>query len=141
MDQTRARKLFGDFPVVMVATVGPNGAPHVVPLWFVWREDAVYASTRRPSRTWSNVEADPRVSLTVDVGRNWVEVAGVVVEGRADLLPAEHPDMRVPISAWHEKYRALLSGGGFLRFAEAVPHLGFLRVVPERLLSWDHAER
>jgi len=68
-----------------------------------------------------------------------VELAGVVVEGRAELLPAGHPAMRVPISAWHEKYRSLLAGQGFQRFAEAVPDLGFLRVEPERLLSWDHA--
>jgi hypothetical protein len=47
--------------------------------------------------------------------------------------------MRGPISAWHEKYRPLLSGEGFERFAEEIRGLAFLRLVPERVVSWDHA--
>jgi len=139
MDLAAARKLFGGLPVVSVATVGPDGAPHVVPLWFVWLEDALYASTRQDGRTWRNAAADPRVSVTIDVGRSWTEIAGVVLEGLAEPFPAEHPSMRGPISAWHEKYRSLLSGYGFGRFAEEVRGLAFLRVVPERIASWDHA--
>jgi PPOX class probable F420-dependent enzyme len=139
VDVQGARKLLGDLPVVYAATVGPDGAPHVVPLWFVWQQDALYVSTRRGSRTWANVVSDPRISLSVDVGRSWIEVAGVVIEGRAEPLPADHPTVRGPISAWHEKYRALLSGEGFGRFAQEVTELAFLRVAPERVLRWDHA--
>ena len=139
MDLRAGRRMFGGLPVVSVATVGLDGAPHVVPLWFVWPEDALYVSCRRGSRTWRNAAGDPRVSVTIDLGRSWTEIAGIVVEGRAELLPAEHPSMRVPISAWHEKYRSLLAGGGFARFTEQVSALGFLRLEPTRLSTWDHA--
>jgi len=139
MDVTAARKLFGGLPVVSVATVGPDGAPHVVPLWFVWLEDAVYVSTRRGARTWRNALADPRVSVTIDVGRSWTEIAGIVVEGLAEPFAAEHASMRAPMSAWHEKYRSLLAGEGFGRFTEEVRGLAFLRVEPASLVSWDHA--
>ena len=47
----RARRSFAGLPVTHVASTGPEGHPHVVPLWFVWREDAVYISSRKPSRT------------------------------------------------------------------------------------------
>jgi nitroimidazol reductase NimA-like FMN-containing flavoprotein (pyridoxamine 5'-phosphate oxidase superfamily) len=139
MDLQAARRMFGGLPVISTATVGPDGAPHVVPLWFVWPEDALYVSTRRDGRTWRNASGDPRVSLAIDLGRSWSEIAGVVVEGRAELLPAEHPSMRRPISAWHDKYRALLSGEGFAGFAEQVHRLGFLRVEAGTLIPWDHA--
>lgn len=138
-DLHAARRMFGGLPVLSVATVGPDGAPHVVPLWFVWPQDAVYVSTRRDGRTWRNARADPRVALSVDLGRSWSELTGIVVRGRATLLPAEDPAMRGPISAWHEKYRSLLSGEGFARFTEEVRRLGFLRVQPERVSAWDHA--
>ena len=59
--------------------------------------------------------------------------------GRAELLAAESAAMRKPISAWHEKYRPLLAGEGFARFAEEVRGLGFLRVVPDAVRAWDHA--
>jgi hypothetical protein len=139
VDLAAARRMFGSLPSVAVATLSPDGSPHVVPMWFVWPEDAVYVSARREGRTWANAGSDPRVALTVDVGRSWVELAGVEIVGSAELLPAEHAEMRKPISAWHEKYRPLLGGEGFGRFAESVRGLGFLRVVPDRILAWDHA--
>ena len=134
-----ARRMFASLPSAAVATTSADGSPHVVPLWFVWPEDAVYVSVRREGRTWANAGADPRVALTVDVGRSWIELAGIEVLGRADRLAAEHAEMRKPISAWHEKYRPLLSGDGFARLTEEVRGLGFLRVVPDRISAWDHA--
>jgi nitroimidazol reductase NimA-like FMN-containing flavoprotein (pyridoxamine 5'-phosphate oxidase superfamily) len=122
-----------------VATTNADGSPHVVPLWFVWPEEAVFVSTRQDGRTWANVLRDPRVAITIDLGRAWVEVAGVEIVGRAELLAAESAAMRKPVSAWHEKYRPLLAGEGFARFAEEVRGLGFLRVVPDAVRAWDHA--
>jgi PPOX class probable F420-dependent enzyme len=139
VDLSAARRMFAGLPTVAVATVDRDGSPHVVPLWFVWPEEAIYVSTSRDSRTWHNASADPRVSLSIDLGRSWVEIAGIEVRGRAELLSAEHPEMRQPISAWHEKYRPLLAGDGFARFAEAIAALAFLRIVPERVSGWDHA--
>jgi nitroimidazol reductase NimA-like FMN-containing flavoprotein (pyridoxamine 5'-phosphate oxidase superfamily) len=131
--------MFGGLPVVNVATVGADGAPHVVPLWFVWPEDALYVSTRREGRTWRNATVDPRVAVAIDIGRSWSEVTGILVTGRAALLPAEDASMRGAISAWHEKYRSLLSGDGFARFTEEIRYLGFLRIQPEHVTVWDHA--
>jgi nitroimidazol reductase NimA-like FMN-containing flavoprotein (pyridoxamine 5'-phosphate oxidase superfamily) len=139
VDVAAARRMFGGLPVVTIATLEPDGSPHVVPLWFVWPDDAIYVSTRREGRTWANASVDPRVALTIDLGRAWIEIAGIEVHGRADVLPAEHAEMRQAISAWHEKYRPLLAGDGFPRFAEEVRGLGFLRVTPTRIAAWDHA--
>jgi hypothetical protein len=135
------RRAFRDLPTARVGTVGPGGAPHVAPLWFVWPGDAIYLSTRIGGTTWLNAELDPRVAVVIDRGRDWAELAGVQLEGAADLMPTEHPDLRVPMSLWHEKYRTMLSGDGFERMTEHVPTLGFLRVVPVAVRAWDHALR
>jgi nitroimidazol reductase NimA-like FMN-containing flavoprotein (pyridoxamine 5'-phosphate oxidase superfamily) len=139
VEVSAARRMFAGLPVVSVATLNADGSPHVVPLWFVWTTEAIFASTRREGRTWANLSADPRVALSIDLGRAWVEIAGIEVRGRAELLRAEDAGMRKPLSAWHEKYRPLLTGDGFPRFAEEVRGLGFLRVAPERIAAWDHA--
>ena len=134
-----ARRMFASLPSAAVATTSADGSPHVVPLWFVWQEDAIFVSTRQDGRTWANVARDPRVAITIDLGRAWVEVAGVEILGSAERLSGQSAAMRKPISAWHEKYRPLLSGEGFARFAEEVRGLGFLRVMPEAVRAWDHA--
>ncbi len=133
------RRAFRDLPTARLATLDPEGAPYVAALWFVWRDEGLFLSTRLGSATWEHAERDPRVSLTIDRGRDWSELAGVGVDGVADLMPAEHPEMRAPMSAWHEKYRSMLAGDGFERFTETVPQLGFLRVEPLRVRTWDHA--
>lgn len=131
--------MFGGLPAMAVATIGPDGAPHVVPLWFVWDADAVWCSVRVGSRTWDNVARDPRVALTIDVGRAWTELAGLSIHGEATAHRVEDPSMRSVASRWHEKYRGLFQGEGFERFAEEVEVLGFLRVVPGDVVAWDHA--
>jgi pyridoxamine 5'-phosphate oxidase-like protein len=133
------RRTFRDVAAARLATLAGDGSPYVTALWFVWREDGLFLSTRKGSPTWEHAGRDPRVSLVIDRGRDWNELAGVGIEGGADLFPAEHPDIRGPMSAWHEKYRSMLAGDGFERFAEAVPTLGFIRVEPVRVRTWDHA--
>jgi PPOX class probable F420-dependent enzyme len=134
-----ARRIFRDLPVVHLATTRPDGAPHVVPLWFVWREEAVYVSCRRESATWRNAEHDPRVALSFSAGRVWRDYAGIVLFGRAEPLVPEHPALRGVMSQWFEKYRPYLSGGGFRAYAEQVESPGMLRIRPDRIGSWDHA--
>ncbi len=133
-----ARRLYRDLPVVHVATTGADGSPHVIPLWFVWRDEAVYVSCRRDSATWRNVERDPRVALSFHRGRTWRDYAGIVLVGRAEPLVPEHPALRDVMSAWFEKYRLLLAGGGFRDYADEVERPGMLRVRAERLAGWDH---
>ena len=68
------------------------------------------------------------MSVVVDQGRDWTDLSGVRVDGTAEAIPAEHPEIRGVMSAWHEKYRSLFAGDGFERLAQQVVGLGFLRV-------------
>jgi nitroimidazol reductase NimA-like FMN-containing flavoprotein (pyridoxamine 5'-phosphate oxidase superfamily) len=134
-----ARRTFGDLDVVHLATTLPDGSPHTVPLWFVWREEAIYVSARRGSATWRNVERDHRVALAFHRGRAWNDLAGVVIHGRAEPLSVNHPALRGVMSDWFEKYRGALAGEGFRSFAQQVEHPGMLRVRALRMAAWDHA--
>jgi hypothetical protein len=132
------RRMFRDVPNCHVATVRTDGGPHVAPRWFVWLEDAIWVATRVGDEPWETALRDARVCVVIDRGRDWLELSGARVEGVAELMPAEHPDLRAPMSAWHEKYRSALAGEGFERFTQAIPTLGFLRVVPAVVATWNH---
>lgn len=137
-DPSIIRRMFRDVPACRVATVRPDGGPHVAVRWFVWMDDALWVATRAGDTTWENAARDHRVSVLIDIGRDWNELAGARVEGVAELLPAEHPDLREPMSAWHDKYRASMAGEAFERLSRDIPVLGFLRVAPARIETWDH---
>jgi PPOX class probable F420-dependent enzyme len=64
-----------------VATIRPDGRPHVMPVWGVWMEDALWFSSSRASRKARNLAADPRCTITTD---NAYEP--VVIEGEAELI-------------------------------------------------------
>lgn len=132
------RRYLRDVPACRIATVRADSGPHVASRWFVWMPDCVWVATRVGDTTWENVTHDPRVCVVVDRGTAWAEMAGARIEGVVEAFPAEHPDLREPMSAWHEKYRIHFSGDGFERFAEQVPKLGFLRLVPGRIEAWNH---
>ena len=61
-----------------LATVWPDGRPHVMPVWGVWARGAVWFSSSGQSRKARNLEHDPRAVVTTDDA-----LAPVVVEGVA----------------------------------------------------------
>ena len=106
-----------------VATVGPDGQPHIVPVTFVYNpdEDAIdvggvnFGETKK----WRDAQANPRVTFLLDdVRPNPFRARAIEVRGRAE---------------------ALTSGGSrinprFPNFAEE-----FLRIRPTRIVSWGLA--
>jgi hypothetical protein len=64
-----------------LATTWPDGRPHVMPVWGVWLDGAVWFSASLGSRKARNIAHDDRCVLTTD---NALEP--VVVEGRAERV-------------------------------------------------------
>jgi PPOX class probable F420-dependent enzyme len=90
MAEFDAAAMFAESPVAMLATVGPDAAPHIVPVVFAVHGDVVYTavdakrkSTRRLRRL-ANIEANPQVSLLVDHYENdWSQLWWVRADGEA----------------------------------------------------------
>ena len=112
-----------------VATLGPDGWPHVIPLWFVWLEGSLVVNTTRGNRTVRNLEADPRAAITIDDGELYDELRGAVLRGH--VSEAADDDGRIT-AAFGDKY----FGGNQPHFASWRNRF-FLRMEPERISSWD----
>ena len=54
--------------VVICATAGARGWPHLMPLWFIVREDQIWAWTYAKSQKVRNLERDDRATLQVESG-------------------------------------------------------------------------
>lgn len=70
-----------------LATVRPSGAPHLVPIWFVWHNDKAYLCTSRSSVKARNILNNPNIAFALEGGDD-----PVLLEGTARLLdtvPAE----------------------------------------------------
>jgi hypothetical protein len=61
-----------------LATVRPGGAPHLMPVWGVWLDDALWFSSGLGSRKARNIEADARCSIATDSALDTVVIEGDV---------------------------------------------------------------
>jgi PPOX class probable F420-dependent enzyme len=127
-----------------VATIGPRGAPHVVPMWYVLRDGKVVFRSFTKSQKIANLRRDPRLTVLVEEGRAYQELRGVVIEGRATLIA--DPSFVLEIYGEESRRYAFVGDApvplegealeaAFGRFA--VKNTAVV-VEPERVSSWDH---
>ena len=124
--------------VVVCATNGVRGWPHLMPLWYVVREGEVWAWTYAKSQKVRNLERDPRATLQVEDGERYDELRGVMIEAQTDL----HRDLDDVIALGTE-LMARYAGGEATPEIEAAVRAQAgkrvaLRFIPERITSWDH---
>ena len=125
--------------VVVCASNGRDGWPHLMPLWYVVRDGELWAWTYAASQKARNMERDPRVTLQIETGAAYHELRGVMVKARVAL----HRD---------EPTVAALGTEIFTRYGDGRPPgeeiLAMVRrqaskrvamqFVAESLASWDH---
>jgi PPOX class probable F420-dependent enzyme len=63
-----------------IATINADGSPHQAVIWFRF-DGADLIINSKPGRVWpTNLQRDPRISVTVEDGYRWVSIRGSVVE-------------------------------------------------------------
>lgn len=128
---------------VQVATVGPDGAPHLTTLFYVLDAGGRIAFwTYRSSQKIANLRRDPRVSALVEDGEDYSELRGVSIHGTARLLE-EYDDIR----ALGARVVARMAGvpdvadlgelGEQILDKQATKRVGVV-IEPEKVASWDH---
>jgi PPOX class probable F420-dependent enzyme len=93
MNDEKARAGFTTARVARLATIRPDGAPHLVPVVFVLEGDTVwFVVDEKPKRhrrlqRLVNIRAEPRVSLLVDsYDEDWSRLWWVRADGRARIV-------------------------------------------------------
>ena len=128
---------------VQVATVGPDGAPHLTTLFYVMLDGRIAFWTYGSSQKVVNLRRDPRITCLVEDGDDYFELRGVSIRGRAVLLE-EYDDIRAlgrQVAARMAHDQVLDAEGerllGDLVDAQARKRVGVV-VEPEHVASWDH---
>lgn len=72
---------------IWIATVRPNAKPHLVPVWFVWHEEAFYICISSQSVKYNNIAQNGAVSLSLEDGST-----PVICEGTAEVVERPWPE-------------------------------------------------
>jgi PPOX class probable F420-dependent enzyme len=129
VDAVTARQRLGEAPVGHLATVTPEGRPHVVPCCFAlvggWIYTAVDAKPKSTLalRRLDNIRAHPDVTVLVDhYDDDWSRLWWVRVDGTAHVSESatQRADALVALAAKYRQYRASVPPGPVIAVEIAV---------------------
>ena len=121
--------------VVTCATIGPNGRPHLMPLWYVVDDRELRGWTYAKSQKAKNLERDPRATLQIEAGVEYHELRGVMMECDAELV---REDVEAFGTALFARYAPGVDVGDMIR--QQAPKRVGLRFTPTRTVTWDHGK-
>lgn len=134
MDEAEARTFLATSRVGHLATVRPDGGPHIVPVTFAVVGEAVVTMVDHKPKTTSrlqrlaNVEAHPVASLIVDRwSEDWSHLAWVRVDGAAGIHDGDE--------LWRDARAALVAK--YHQYAGRAPDGPAIVVAIDRVSSWS----
>ena len=144
MSEDELRDFLEEQKVVTVATTGPDGRPHLMPLWYVPQPGGeLIGWTFGKSQKAKNLERDPHATLQVEDGVEYQELRGVMlecdVEVESDTAAVTEYGMAI-----FRRYAPGDGDGGEpppevrqMVEKQAPKRIG-MRFRPTRTVSWDH---
>jgi PPOX class probable F420-dependent enzyme len=123
---------------LQVASIGPQGFPHLVAMWYVVDDGLVTFTTFRKSQKVLNLQRNPKLTVMLEAGKLYNELRGLVIEGNAEIVDDTDETARV-MSLVGAKYQGIPADTSN---REAQMKIASKRVVvrvrPVDIYSWDH---
>ena len=142
------REFLATARTLQIATIGPSGQPHLVPMWFGVDDDGrIIFTTYGSAQKIKNLERDPRITVLIEDGTVYDQLRGMMIEGEAEIIRDDPEVTRMAMRAVGEKYGTTRrEDGAQPEGQQALPDrtraIGkrvVVRIKPKRVVSWDHS--
>ncbi len=120
-----------------LATVGPDGQPHLTAMWYGVVDGEIWLETKAKSQKAVNLRRDSRVSFLLEDGQTYDTLRGVSFEGVAEIVDDPEAIFRVGVSVW-ERYTGPYSDDVKPFVDQMMKNRIAVRIVSRRTRSWDH---
>ena len=123
-------------PVVWLSTVRPDGAPHIVPIWFTWDGTSLLVFSKPGAQKVRNLRAYPVAMLALGEPEDDFDVA--MAEARVELLA--EPASELPW-AHLAKYSGRMAALGLSPDQFVRTYSQMIRITPTRTVPWHGRTR
>ncbi|WP_109209134.1 MULTISPECIES: TIGR03618 family F420-dependent PPOX class oxidoreductase [Microbacterium] len=118
-----------------LGTIGRDGFPHAVPVWFLWKDDVAYVFTQPGSAKAKNLRENPKAMLHLEAGDDGEQLH--VLQGTVEISDE-------PTTAWLDR----LGEAYLAKYGGGIQHLGWthermwaeyslvLIFRPHKLIAW-----
>jgi len=122
---------------LQVASIGPDGAPHLVPMWFAVVDGRIAFWTFAKAQKTLNLRRDPRITCLLEAGESYGELRGVSITGQAEIAD-DYDTVFAVGAAVYARYQGDMSHASRAGVeAEAKKRVAVF-VNAEKTASWDH---
>ncbi len=137
MSETEITEFLERSRIMTLASLGKNGTPHLTAMWYGLVDGEIWFETKGKSQKAVNLRRGPRVTVLVEAGDTYDQLRGVSIEGRAEIVEDPEALFKVGVSVW-ERYTGPYTEELRPRVEAMLNKRVAIRVVPERVRSWDH---
>ena len=141
LDEADQRALLASAATLQVASLGTDGWPHLVPMWFSTDDEGLIVfTTYGTSQKVRNLERAPRITVLLEIGEAYAELRGLSIEGEAEIVrdPAVTFHVRALIAAQREGAERPSKPAPGAELPSWASKRVTIRVHPRRTRSWDH---
>jgi len=140
LSDSEQRELLESERVVIVTSNGSRGWPHSMPMWFTVRGDEIWVWTYAKSQKVRNLERDPRATLLVETGTEYVELRGVQIEAEAEIVrdPEAVVDFGKELTVRYAAGIDSVEGDAAEALQAQAAKRVAIRFRAVRVASWDH---
>jgi len=125
--------------MVTMATVGKEGYPHLVAMWYGVIDGKIYFETKMKSQKVQNLLRDPKITCMIEAGVTYDELRGVAIEGSAHIIDdTEDPEYWAAAVSVFERYNGAYTDEMRPIVEMMMNKRVIVRVDPVRVRSWDH---
>lgn len=146
MSSPEVEAFLAEEELVTIATTGPSGRPHLMPLFYVAEGLDVLCFTYGASQKVRNLRREPHATLQVEAGRRYDELRGVMMECDAELTADPDAVLATGLAlaermARRERRDAVTAAVGRETVARQAAKRVAIRFRPTRIVSWDHRKQ
>ena len=120
-----------------MATLGPDGMPHLVAMWYAVVDGRIWFETKVKSQKVVNLRRDDRITVLIEDGHTYDQLRGVSIEGTATISDEPDDIWRVGMSVW-ERYNGPYTEDVKPAVEMMMNKRVAVRVDAKRTRTWDH---
>lgn len=127
---------------VQLATINPDGYPHLVTMYYTLIDGKIAFWTYRTSQKALNLARDPRISCLVECGEAYFDLRGVQIQGTVETVTDPDAVYQIGLAVGRVMGNALAGADDAVNeyVANAArKRFGYI-VEPVRVISWDHTK-
>ncbi len=124
--------------VVVCATNGRDGFPHLMPLWYVVRDGELWAWTFAKSQKVRNLERDARATLQVEAGEEYQELRGVMLKCDVEVIRDTDRVLDLGLAIFARYTGGELSGDVRAMVTKQAAKRVAMRFAERERATWDH---